>query len=68
MGGYLVGSTGTFCSAEAREDVKQFFTTHPVPSSDRAFKNALEHIDGCIELRTLQGPNLDKWLATHNSK
>jgi len=68
MGGYLVGSTGTFCSAEAREDVKQFFTTHPVPSSDRAFRNALEHIDGCIELRTLQGPNLDKWLTTHNSK
>jgi aminopeptidase N/puromycin-sensitive aminopeptidase len=64
MGGYLVSSTGSFCSTEAREDVKQFFTAHPVPSSDRAFKNALERIDGCIELRTLQGPNLEKWLAT----
>lgn len=68
MGGYLVSSAGSFCSADAREDVKQFFSTHPVPSSDRAFKNALERINGCIELRTLQGPNLEKWLAENRSK
>ena len=66
MGGYLVSSTGSFCSADAREDVKQFFATHPVPSSDRALKTATERIDGCIELRTLQGPNLDKWLAAQS--
>jgi aminopeptidase N len=66
MGGYLVSSTGSFCSSDAREDVKQFFAAHPVPSSDRALKTATERIDGCIELRTLQGPNLDKWLAAQS--
>ncbi len=64
MGARLVSSTGTFCSADARESVKNFFSTHKVPSSDISLKHALEHIDGCIELRTLQEPNLKQWLST----
>jgi aminopeptidase N/puromycin-sensitive aminopeptidase len=63
MGNALVGSAGSFCSAEARDDVKTFFATHKVPAADAALKHAVEHIDGCIELRTLQAPNLKLWLA-----
>jgi aminopeptidase N/puromycin-sensitive aminopeptidase len=62
MGAVLVGATGSFCSAEGRASVEQFFSTHKVASSDKALKHALERIDGCIELRTLQEPNL-QWLA-----
>jgi aminopeptidase N/puromycin-sensitive aminopeptidase len=64
LGSALVGSTGSFCSAQARDDVKSFFATHKVPAADKALKHAIEHIDGCIELRTLQEPNLKQWLAT----
>ena len=63
MGSYLVEGTGNFCSVEARDDVRNFFAAHPVPAADSALKHALEHIDGCIELRRLQEPNLKKWLA-----
>jgi aminopeptidase N/puromycin-sensitive aminopeptidase len=63
MGGVLVGSTGGFCSADARDDVKNFFSTHKVASSDIALRHALERIDGCIELRSLQEPNLKQWIA-----
>ena len=63
MGGYLVGSTGSFCSAAERDDVKQFFSTHKVAASGQALKHAIERIDGCIELRSLQEPNLKQWLA-----
>jgi aminopeptidase N len=63
MGSYLVNGTGSFCSVEARDDVKNFFAAHPVPAADSALRHALEHIDGCIELRRLQEPNLKKWLA-----
>ena len=63
MGGYVVGSTGSFCTAEARDDVTSFFSTHKVAASDKALKHAVEHIDGCIELRKLQEPNLKQWLA-----
>jgi aminopeptidase N len=64
MGNILVGSTSAFCSAESREDVKQFFASHKVASADRALKHSIERIDGCIELRKLQEPNLQQWLAT----
>ncbi len=63
LGAYLVSATGNFCTDAARNDVKTFFATHPVPASDMALKHALESIDGCVELRRLQEPNLNAWLA-----
>jgi aminopeptidase N len=63
MGAILVGSTGSFCTEAGREDVKTFFSTHKVAASDRALKHAVERIDGCIELRSLQEPKLKEWLA-----
>jgi aminopeptidase N/puromycin-sensitive aminopeptidase len=66
MGSVLVDSTGEFCSADARDDVRQFFATHKVASADQAVKHSIERIDGCIELRTLQEPHLKTWLATQS--
>jgi aminopeptidase N/puromycin-sensitive aminopeptidase len=63
MGGYLVSATGGFCSAEMRDDVETFFASHKVAASGRALKHAAERINGCIEFRHLQEPNLKKWLA-----
>ncbi|MGA2673554.1 MAG: M1 family aminopeptidase [Terracidiphilus sp.] len=63
MGAVLVSSTSSFCSATGRDEVKDFFATHKVAAADLALKHAIEHIDGCIELRTLQEPNLKQWLA-----
>jgi ERAP1-like C-terminal domain len=67
MGPYLVGATAGFCSADARDDVQSFFSTHKVPSSDFALKHSVERINGCIEFRTLQEPNLRKWLASQRN-
>lgn len=61
---FLVRSAGSFCSADAREQVKSFFADHKVPSSGLALRHTVEHIDGCIELRSLQEPNLKQWLAS----
>jgi aminopeptidase N len=63
MGGYLVSSTAGFCSAEARDDVESFFSTHKVAAADNALKHAVERINGCIEFRSLQESNLKHWLA-----
>ncbi len=62
-GAYLVRATGGFCSAAERDDVKSFFATHPVAAADVALRHAIEHIDGCVELRSLQQANLKQWLA-----
>jgi aminopeptidase N/puromycin-sensitive aminopeptidase len=61
---FLVRSAGSFCSADARDQVKSFFADHKVPSSSLALRHTVEHIDGCIELRSLQEPNLKQWLAS----
>ena len=65
LGAYLVRDTGNFCTAKARDDVKSFFAAHPVPASDVALKHAIENIDGCVELRRMQEPNLKTWLAAN---
>ncbi len=64
MGTVLVGATSAFCSESARDDVSQFFSTHKVPAADQELKHAIEHINGCIELRNLQEPQLKTWLAS----
>jgi aminopeptidase N len=58
----IVGSTGALCDAKQRADVQQFFAAHPVEASDRSLKQALEKIDMCVELRTLQTQNFSSWL------
>jgi aminopeptidase N/puromycin-sensitive aminopeptidase len=63
LGNALVSSTASFCSAEARDDVEQFFSTHKVASADQAVKHSIERINGCIELRKLQEGNLQSWLG-----
>jgi aminopeptidase N len=64
MGNVLVGATSTFCSESARDDVSRFFASHKVPDADQELKHAIERINGCIELRNLQEPQLKTWLAS----
>jgi len=66
MGAVLVSSTSGFCSSDSRSNVEKFFSTHKVASSDVALRHALERIDGCIEFRKLQEPNLKQWLAAQS--
>jgi aminopeptidase N/puromycin-sensitive aminopeptidase len=67
MGSVLVGATSSFCSVSARDDVSQFFASHKVPDADQELKHAIERINGCIELRSLQEPQLKTWLASQPS-
>ena len=62
-GSILVSYTGSFCTAEAHDDVENFFASHKVDSADVALKHSLEHIDECVEFRKLQEPNLKSWIA-----
>lgn len=63
MGGYLVGATGVFCSEQKKQEVVSFFEAHPVPASSDALQRAEDSIDQCVQLRSAQGPNLEKWAA-----
>jgi aminopeptidase N len=61
-GASLVASTGNLCDAKQREDVQKFFASHPVQASGRSLNTALEKIDMCVEMRTLQTRNFSAWL------
>jgi hypothetical protein len=63
-GASLVGSTGRMCDAKQREDVQRFFAAHPVQASERSLNSALERIDMCVEMRTLQTRNFAAWLSS----
>ena len=63
-GSRVVKATGNFCSAGDRADVQQFFASHPVASTERTLRDALNSIDTCIKFRTQQQSNLQQWLAT----
>ena len=62
-GGNLISATGTFCSVEKRDEVKEFFASHPVEASDRSLAKAVDSINDCVRLRTTQEGNLKSWLA-----
>jgi aminopeptidase N/puromycin-sensitive aminopeptidase len=62
-GGYLVGSTGAFCTAEQRDQVKDFFTTHKVAASANALTRSQNAINDCVDLRAEQSSNLKQWLS-----
>ena len=58
----IVSATGSFCSVDAAEDVRQFFGRNPVPSADRALRQALERIENCAALVARQSAALTAWL------
>ncbi|SEB57158.1 M1 family metallopeptidase [Terriglobus roseus] len=63
-GNRVVSATGSFCSAEERADVQQFFAAHPVTATERALRDALGNIDSCVKFRAQQQPGLQQWLTS----
>jgi aminopeptidase N len=59
----LVSSLSSFCSADARDDIRGFFTAHKLPTAGRALRQTIERIDNCIAIREQQAPALKAWLA-----
>jgi aminopeptidase N/puromycin-sensitive aminopeptidase len=67
MGGMLVtrviDATPALGTAEARRDVAAFFEAHPVPTGERAIRQALERFDLAASFRRRAGPELEAWLS-----
>lgn len=60
--GSIVSATSGFCDARLRDGVKQFFTEHPVPGSDRPLRQAIESMENCIRMKDQQAHHLAAWL------
>ncbi|MBB6146384.1 aminopeptidase N/puromycin-sensitive aminopeptidase [Silvibacterium bohemicum] len=62
-GATVVSGTSSFCSAERRDEIIDFYSTHKVHAAERALSRAKDQMNDCIELRASQGPKLKQWIA-----
>ena len=59
----LVGLTSNFVTAEARQDVEQFFEENPTPAASRSIQQCLERINLNIRWLERNRDDLAQWLA-----
>ena len=63
----VVGATGVFCDAGLRDQVTEFFTAHKVEAAERTYKQSIERINSCVDLKSQQEPQLASWLGQHGN-
>jgi aminopeptidase N/puromycin-sensitive aminopeptidase len=63
-----VEATGAFCSVAKRDEVANFFARHPVQSAERTLATAIDSINGCVQLRVQQEPELRSWLDAYKTR
>ena len=63
----VVGATGVFCDPGMRDQVTDFFAAHKVAAAERTYKQSLERIDNCVELKAEQENKLASWLGQHGT-
>jgi aminopeptidase N len=59
----LIDATPNLLTRDARREVASFFRENPVPSGDRALRQALERFDWYARFRTGAARDLRAWLA-----
>jgi aminopeptidase N len=63
----VVGATSVFCDAGSRDQVTEFFTAHKVASAERTYKQSIERINNCADLKSQQESQLASWLGQHGT-
>lgn len=61
----VVHATSAFCDAGMRNQVVSFFSAHPVEGAQRTYRQAIERINNCVDLKSQQQPELASWLGQH---
>jgi aminopeptidase N len=63
----IVGATSSFCDPGMRDQVTEFFSAHKVPAAERTYKQAIERINSCVDLKSQQESQLASWLGQHGT-
>jgi aminopeptidase N len=63
----VVGATSVFCDAGLRDQVTEFFTAHKVAAAERTYKQSIERINNCVDLKSQQETQLASWLGQHGT-
>jgi len=63
----VVGATSVFCDAGSRDQVTEFFSAHKVAAAERTYRQSIERINNCVDLKSQQEPQLASWLGQHST-
>jgi aminopeptidase N len=63
----VVAATSGFCDAGSRDQVTEFFSAHKVAAAERTYKQSIERINNCVDLKTQQESLLASWLGQHGT-
>jgi aminopeptidase N/puromycin-sensitive aminopeptidase len=63
----IVGSTSSFCDAHMRDQVADFYAAHKIEGAERTYRQSIERINNCVDLKSQQEPQLASWLGQHGS-
>ena len=64
----IVGTTSVFCDPKMRDQVSEFFAAHKVEAAERTYKQSIERINNCVDLKAQQQPQLASWLEQHSAQ
>jgi len=63
----VVNATATFCDAGMRAQVTDFFSAHRIDAAERTYKQTIERINNCVDLKSQQEPRLASWLGQYGA-
>ncbi|MGA8762863.1 MAG: ERAP1-like C-terminal domain-containing protein, partial [Candidatus Sulfotelmatobacter sp.] len=63
----VVNATSTFCDAGMRDQVSDFFNAHRIEAAERTYRQTIERINNCADLKSQQEPQLAAWLGQHGT-
>jgi aminopeptidase N len=63
----VVGATSRFCDVHMRDQVVDFFAAHKTEDGERTYRQAIERINNCVDLKSQQEPQLASWLGQHGA-
>ena len=63
----VIGATDSFCNATSRDEVAEFYSAHKIEAAERTYRQSIERINNCVDLKSQQEPKLASWLGQHGS-
>ena len=63
----IIGATSSFCDAHMRDEVVKFYDAHKIAEAERTFRQSIERINNCVDLKSQQEPQLASWLGQHST-
>ncbi|MCU1300446.1 MAG: pepN 2 [Candidatus Sulfotelmatobacter sp.] len=63
----VVNATSSFCDAGMRDQVVAFYAAHKIEAAERTYRQSVERINNCVDLKSQQEPQLASWLGQHSS-